>query len=75
MVTGSVISFRKHFWTSSFPIEAQLYNCEGCEGVCTHTSKIIHSQDELREFHDELTRLEREREWIFIAYYELPTFA
>ncbi len=70
MGTESVISFRKHFWTSRFPIEARLYSCGGSEGVCTPTSQTIHSPEELREFQVELTRREADGEWIFIAYCE-----
>lgn len=74
-MTEGVISFRQHFFTSDFPIEAQLYSCGESNGVCALISHIIHSRDELREFQDELTRQEREGEWIFIAYYELPPLA
>ena len=70
MMTNDVISFRKYFWTAEFPIEAQFYDCGGSEGCCIHTSQIIHSQDRLREFQDELARRERAGEWVFLAYYE-----
>jgi hypothetical protein len=70
METECVISFRKHFWTSRFPIEARLYSCGGSEGVCTPTSQTIHSPDELCQFQVELTRREEDGEWIFIAYCE-----
>jgi hypothetical protein len=69
-MTEAVISFRKHFWTTNFPIEAQLYDCGGSEGLCTLTSQIIHSQDGLRAFQDELTRRESAGEWVFLAYYK-----
>lgn len=71
MGTERVISFRKHFWTSRFPIEARRYSYGGSEGVYTLTSQIIHSPDELCEFQVELMRREEAGEWIFIAYYEL----
>jgi hypothetical protein len=74
-MTENLISFRKHFWTTTFPIEAQLYHCGGSEGVCTRMSQLIHSQDELRAFQDELTRQESAGEWIFLAYYEPPASA
>jgi hypothetical protein len=71
METECVISFRKHFWTSRYPIEARLYSYGGSEGVYTLTSQIIHLPDELCAFQVELLRREEEGEWIFIAYYEL----
>jgi hypothetical protein len=71
METERVISFRQHFWTSRFPIEARLYSCGGSEGVCTLVSQIIHSPDELCAFQVELLRREEDADWIFIAYYEL----
>jgi hypothetical protein len=70
MMAEALISFRKYFWTNDFPIEAQFYDFGGSEGLCTHMSQIIHSQDRLREFQDELTRRESTGEWVFLAYYE-----
>jgi hypothetical protein len=70
VVSESVISFRLHFLTSEFPIEAHLYYCGESNGVCTLISQIIHSLEELHKFQDEQIRREQEGEWIFIAYYE-----
>ena len=70
MVAGEVISFRKEYWMSSFPVEVQFYQCGELGGSCTRTTQIMHSAHELREFQDELTKRESLGEWIFIAYYE-----
>ena len=69
MVTQNVISFRKDFHTSNFPVEAVYYQ-HGGGGHCKHTSQTIHSIEELHDFQHELAHRENYGEWMFVAYYE-----
>jgi hypothetical protein len=69
MVTQNVISFRENFHTNYFPIEAVYYQHEG-GGHCDHTSRTIHSIEELHNFQHELAHQESYGEWMFVAYYE-----
>ena len=68
MLTGEVISFRKEYWTSNFPIEARYYQF-GAYGSSL-TSRLISSAQELREFQCEAGNREQALEWSFIAYYD-----
>jgi len=70
MVAGEVISFRKEYRISNFPVAVQLYHCGDRGDSCRRTTQIIHSAQELREFQDELTKRESVGEWIFIVYCE-----
>lgn len=70
MVTQSVISFRKDYWMSNFPVEARFYQNKGIGGRCEHTSRTIHSAEDLRNFQEELDWRESSGEWMFVAYYE-----
>ncbi len=69
MVTQNVISFRKDFHMSNFPVEAVYYQ-HGGDGHCDHTSRTIHSVEELHDFQNELAHRESFGEWMFVAYYE-----
>lgn len=70
MVTQNVISFRKDFHTSIFPVEAVYYQYGGSGGHCKHASRTIHSVEELHDFQHELNHHESRGEWMFVAYYE-----
>ncbi len=70
MVAQGVISFRKDYWLSSFPVEAQFYQNRGTGGRCEHASRTIRSVEELRKFQEELAWRESSGEWMFVAYYE-----
>lgn len=69
MVTQNVISFRKDFHMSNFPVEAVYYQ-HGGGGHCDHMSRTIHSVEELHDFQNELAHRESFGEWMFVAYYE-----
>jgi hypothetical protein len=70
MVSHDVISFRKDYWMTSFPVEAQFFQWDGIEGHYRRTSQAIHSAQELHEFQMELNKREKSGEWTFVAYYE-----
>jgi hypothetical protein len=70
LVTQKVISFRKDYWMTSFPVEAVYYQHRGSGGHCKQTSQTIHSVEELRDFQNELAGRESCGEWMFVAYYE-----
>ena len=53
MITQNVISFRENFHTNDFPVEAVYYQHVG-GGHCDHTSRTIHSLEELHDFQYEL---------------------
>jgi hypothetical protein len=69
MTTQNVISFRENFHTSEFPVEAVYYEHVG-GGRCDHTSRTIHSLQELHNFQHELAHRESYGEWMFVAYFE-----
>ena len=70
MVAEEVISFRKDYRMSNFPVAVQLYQCGEAGGTCILTVRIIHSAHELSAFQDELSQRENSGEWIFLAYTE-----
>ncbi len=63
-----LISFRKNYYISSFPVEAKFYQCTEI-GRCTLLSYLLQSPQELSEFQAELAKREPLGEWIFVAYY------
>ena len=69
MMSEELISFRKDYYISSFPVEVKFYQC-GEIGRCALLSCIVHSPQALSEFQAELIRREPLGEWIFLAYYE-----
>ena len=70
MVAEEVISFRKDYRMSNFPVAVQFYQCGESGGTCKLTVRIIHSAHELRAFQDELSQRENSGEWIFLVYAE-----
>jgi len=70
MAAEEVISFRKEYATTRFPLEAHWYQCGELGGTCILTARIVHSAHELRAFQDELSQREPSGEWIFLAYFE-----
>jgi hypothetical protein len=68
-MSEELISFRKSYHISSFPVEVKFYQCKET-GRCTLLSCLIHSRQELSEFQAELNRHEPLGEWIFVAYYD-----
>ena len=70
MVAEEVISFRREYYTTQFPIEARWYQCGELGGTCILTARIIHSAHELSTFQDELSQRENSGEWIFLVYAE-----
>ncbi len=70
MVAEEVISFRKEYYTTRFPIEARWYQCGELGGTCILTARIVHSAHELSTFQDEMSQRENSGEWIFLVYAE-----
>jgi hypothetical protein len=70
MSIEQVISFRKEYYTTRFPIEALWFQCGELGETCLLTTQIIHSVRELSAFQDELNRRANPGEWIFLAYTE-----
>ncbi|HCF85415.1 MAG TPA: hypothetical protein DEV72_09445 [Ktedonobacter sp.] len=70
MMSEELISFRKDYSISSFPVAVKFYQCLEI-GRCTLLSRLLHSPQELRAFQRELTTREPHGEWMFLAYYEL----
>jgi hypothetical protein len=70
MMAEELISFRKHFWPSRFPIEARVYAFGSFGPSRTLNTQRIGSPEALAAFQDELTRRESAHDWCFIAYYE-----
>ncbi len=70
MIAEELISFRKNFWPSHFPIEARVYEFGSFGPSRTLITRRIASPEALAAFQDELTRRESAHEWRFIAYYE-----
>jgi hypothetical protein len=70
MGAEQVISFRKEYYTTQFPLEARWFQCGERGGTCLLTAQIIHSVRELRAFQDEVSRRANAGEWIFLAYTE-----
>jgi hypothetical protein len=70
MMAEELISFRKHFWPSRFPMEAWVYAFGSFGPSRTLITQRIASPEALAAFQDELTRREIANEWRFIAYYE-----
>lgn len=70
MIAEELISFRKHFWPSRFPIEARVYAFGLFGPSRTLITQRIASPEALSAFQDELTRRESAHDWRFIAYYE-----
>jgi hypothetical protein len=69
MMTEEILSFRKGYWTSCFPIEARYYQYGRFGPARTLTTQMLSSPEALQTFQDELTRRENAQEWGFIAYY------
>jgi hypothetical protein len=67
---AQVISFRRDYFTTQFPITARCYHCGELGETCILTALIIHSAHELSAFQDELGQRETSGEWIFLAYSE-----
>ena len=74
MMTEELISFRRDYYISSFPVEVKFYQCMEI-GQCTLFSYLFHSAQELSGFQTELTRRESLGEWMFVAYYDLDDSA
>ena len=70
MIAEELISFRKHFWPSHFPIEARVFEFGSFGPSRTLITQSIASPEALAAFQAELTRRESADEWRFIAYYE-----
>jgi hypothetical protein len=70
MIAEELISFRKNFWPSRFPIEARVYAFGSFGPSRTPITQRIASPEALSAFQDELTRQESAHDWRFIAYYE-----
>lgn len=70
MIAEELISFRKHFWPSRFPIEARVHEFGSFGPSRTLITQSIASPVALAAFQAELTRRESADEWRFIAYYE-----
>jgi hypothetical protein len=69
MMSEELISFRKDYSISTFPVAVKFYQCLEI-GRCTLHSRLLHSPQELRAFQRELTTRESPCEWMFLAYYE-----
>ncbi len=69
MMSEELISFRKDYSISTFPVAVKFYQCLE-NGGCTLLSRLLHSPQELRAFQRELTTRESQSEWMFLAYYE-----
>lgn len=67
---AKVISFRRDYFTTRFPIQARCYHCGELGGACLLTALIIHSAHELSAFQEELSQRETSGAWIFLAYSE-----
>ena len=70
MVFNELLSFRKHFWPSHFPIEARYYEYGASGPSQTLRTRRISTPEELRAFQEDLTKREQLYEWSFLAYYE-----
>ena len=70
MIPEEVLSFRKEYWTSRFPIEARFYQFGLFGPSRTLTTQMLSSPEALQAFQDELIRRESAHEWCFIAYYK-----
>ena len=60
MIAEELISFRKHFWPSRFPIEARVYAFGPFRTLITQR---IASPEALCAFQDELTRRVSAHDW------------
>jgi hypothetical protein len=70
MVLDELLSFRKHFWPSHFPIEARYHEYGASRPSRTLRTRRILTPEELCAFQEELTKREHLHEWSFLAYYE-----
>ncbi len=75
MINEKVISFRKEYWTSHFPIEGRYYQFGLFGPSRTLTSQLISTEQELRHFQEEASKREQTHEWSFIAYYGPDVYA